>query len=320
MKRPDPYPFLLIGAVVVATVLPAAGGAGRALPLVTTGAVMLLLFLHGLRLGRDALLAGAGHWRLHLLVLLTTFAVFPAIVLALRAAAPGLLPAPLWAGIVFLALVPSTVQSSIAFTAEARGNVPAAVCAATLSNLAGLVLTPLYAALLLHAEGGGLSADKALTVATQILLPAVVGHLLRPWLGGWAARNATLLRVADRGSIILIVYAAFSGAVAAGLWRLAPPVTLLAVIALCTLILSAVLAFTARMGALRFFTPADRAAIVFCGSKKSLATGAPMAAALLPGTAIGMTILPLMIFHQVQLMACAWLAARWRRQADAAAA
>lgn len=318
MKRPDPYPFLLIAAVAVATVVPAAGAAARVLPVVTTAAVMLLLFLHGLRLSRDALAAGAGHWRLHLLVLLTTFAVFPALVLLLRAAAPGLLPAPLWAGILFLAVAPSTVQSSIAFTSEARGNVPAAVCAATLSNLAGLVLTPLLAALLVHAEGGGLSAGKALTIATQILLPAVAGHLLRPWLGAWAARNGALLRVADRGSIILIVYAAFSGAVAAGLWRLAPAPTLVALMTVCLVILTAVLAFTWRMGSLAAFSRADRAAIVFCGSKKSLATGAPMAAALLPGAAAGITILPLMMFHQVQLMACAWLAARWRRSAEAA--
>lgn len=319
MKR-DLYPFALVGAVGLATVLPARGWLADALPGVTVIAVMLLLFLHGLRLSREALLAGAGHWRLHLAILGVTFVAFPALGLALRWAVPEALPAPLWAGIIFLTLVPSTVQSSIAFTAMARGNVAAAVCAATLSNLAGIVLTPLYAALLLSAEGGGLSGGKAMTIATQILLPAIAGHLARPWLGRWSERNGALLRLMDRGSILLIVYAAFSGAVLAGLWRMAPPSTLAAILALDLGILAAVLAFTWWIGGLRGFSRADRIAIVFCGSKKSLATGAPIAGALFPAAVVGLTILPLMLYHQVQLMACAWIAARWGRQAEVAAA
>jgi len=319
LKR-DLYPFALIGAVLVATVLPARGAFAGALPVVTVGAVMLLLFLHGLRLSRDALLAGAGHWRLHLVILGVTFLAFPALGLALRWAVPDALPAPLWAGIIFLTLVPSTVQSSIAFTAMARGNVAAAVCAATLSNLAGIVLTPLYAALLLSAEGGGLSGGKAVTIATQILLPAILGHLARPLLGRWAERNGALLRFADRGSILLIIYAAFSGAVLAGLWRMAPPQTLVTIALLDLVILAAVLAFTWTLGGLRGFDRADRIAIVFCGSKKSLATGAPIAGALFPAAVVGLTILPLMLYHQLQLIACAWLAARWGRQAEVTAA
>jgi sodium/bile acid cotransporter 7 len=313
LRRIDPYPWLLIGAVVLATVLPAAGGFARALPTITVAAVVLLLFLHGLRLSPAALRAGASHWRLHLLVLAVTFGLFPALVLALRSLLPGALPAPVWTGVVFLGLVPSTVQSSLAFTSEAGGNVAAAVCAATLSNLVGVVITPLYAALLLHAEGGGLDASKALTIAGEIVLPTILGQLARPWSEGWAARHPGLMRLADRGSILLIVYSAFSAAVARGLWHAAPPSVLASVLAVDAAILASVLALTYAAGGLPAFSRSDRVAIVFCGSKKSLATGAPIAGALLPAGTVGLAILPLMIFHQIQLMVCAWIAARWRR-------
>lgn len=310
MQR-DLYPWALVGAVLVASLLPARGAFAAALPVLTVAAVALVLFLHGLRLSREAMIAGATNWRLHLAVVLVTFVAFPLLGLALRWGFPHALPPSLWTGVLFLCLVPSTVQSSIAFTAIAHGNVPAAICAATLSNLAGVVLTPLLAALVLHVAGAGLGADKALAIGAQVLLPAIAGQALRPWLGAWAVRNAAVLRLADRGSILLIVYAAFSAAVVAGLWHGVSPLTLARLAAIDCAILGIALWATARLGHLKPFGRADRIAIVFCGSKKSLATGAPIAGVLFGPALAGAVILPLMLYHQVQLMACAALARRY---------
>ncbi len=307
----DLYPLALVGAVVLASLLPARGMLAAALPVLTVVAVALVLFLHGLRLSRDAMVAGATNWRLHLVVMLVTFVGFPLLGLGLRAALPDALPPPLWTGVLFLCLVPSTVQSSIAFTAIARGNVPAAICAATLSNLAGVLLTPLLAVLVLHVAGVGLGPEKALAIGAQVLLPALLGQALRPSLGGWAHRNAAILRLADRGSILLIVYAAFSAAVVAGLWHGLSSAALARLAAIDLVILAVALLATSRLGHLKCFGRADRIAIVFCGSKKSLATGAPIAGVLFGVRGAGAVILPLMLYHQFQLMACAALARRW---------
>jgi len=305
------YPALLVGMVLLASVAPARGTLAAALPTLIVAAVALVLFLHGLRLSRAAMLAGAGNWRLHLLVLMFTFAAFPLLGLAARAVAPGLLPPSLWVGVVFLCLVPSTVQSSIAFTAIARGNVAAAVCAATLSNFAGVFLTPLLAALTLGVAGASVGADKALAIGAQVLLPAVLGQFARPFAAAWAKRNAAVLKLADQGSILLIVYAAFSASVVAGLWRGIAPASLARLALVDCAILAFALWSTARLGRLKPFTREDRIAIVFCGSKKSLATGVAIAGVLFGPARAGAAILPLMLYHQVQLLACAVLARRW---------
>lgn len=312
MKR-DLFPLALLGMVAVATLLPARGPAAAALPWLVTAAVMAILFLHGLRLSRAAVAAGAGHWRLHAVVLGVTFVAFPLVAFTLHAALPALLAPALWGGMLFLAAVPSTVQSSIAFTAMARGNVPAAVCAATLSNSLGVVVTPIVAATLLHLGPGGLGAEKAAAIVGQILLPAIAGHLARPWLGGWAERHALMMRAADRGAILLIVYAAFSAAVVAGLWRIVPPAALAAVALLDGALIAIVLGLTTLVARHPAFDAADRRAMLFVGSTKSLATGTPIAGVLLPPPLVGVTILPLMLYHPLQSLVCATIAARSAR-------
>ena len=317
MKR-DPLPVLLLVTVALASFVPARGLAAQALGYATTASVMLLLFLHGLRLSRVAVIAGAGHWRLHATTLAITFVAFPLAGLALRGAVPALLPAALWGGLLFLCAVPSTVQSSIAFTAMARGNVPAAVCSATLSNIGGVVLTPLIAAMLLALGPHALGPDKALAIVMQILLPAILGHLARPWGARWAERNRALLRLTDRASILLIVYAAFSAAIVAGLWQSVPPPTLAIVLALDALLLAAVVLGCRVLARHPAFDRPDARAMLFVGSTKSLATGVPIAGVLMPPGLLGVTILPLMLYHPLQSLVCATLAARWGRAPEPA--
>lgn len=311
----DHLPLWLAAAVALATLLPARGALAAALPWLTNGAVVLLLFLHGLRLSRAAMLAGLTHWRLHLLVAGVTFLAFPLIVLALRWAMPGALPAPLWGGLLFLSAAPSTVQSSIAFTALAGGNVAAAVCAATLSNLGGVLVTPWLASALLGAGpqgvAGGVTGDQVLRVVALILLPTLAGQLARPWAGAWADGRARLLRAADRAAILFIVYAAFSAAVVAGLWALVPPRALGALLAVNLAVFALAATVAWRLSARRAFSAADRRTILFVGTTKSLATGAPIAGVLMPAPLVGATILPLMLYHPVQSLVCSALASRW---------
>ena len=313
----DAFTIGLLGMVLLASLVPASGSAAVILGHVTTFAIALLFFLHGAKLSREALIAGIAHWRLHLLVLASTFVMFPLMGLALQPLALALLTPELTMGILFLCVLPSTVQSSIAFTALARGNVAAAVCSASASNFIGIFLTPLLVgALVLQgtAGAGGSGLDQVLKIVVQLLLPFVAGQLLRPWIGAFIDRHKPVLRYVDQGSILLVVYTAFSESVVEGLWQHISGWTLAVLIGLSCLMLAIALGLAAWTSRRLGFSKEDEITIVFCGSKKSLASGVPMAKVLFAPSALGMIILPLMLFHQIQLMVCAVLAQRWARR------
>ena len=315
----DPFLLWLVGTMLAASVLPARGAALAGFDLAATIAIVLLFFLHGAKLSRHAIMAGIGNWRLHLLTLGSTYGLFPALGLVLAPAAALVVDPALAQGLLFLTLLPSTVQSSIAFTALARGNVAAAVCSASLSNLLGIVLTPLLVALFIHAGAtGGDSLGSVEKIATQLLLPFVGGHLLRPWIGRWIERNRRILQPVDRSSVLLVVYAAFSAAVVNGVWHRVGVFDLAGLLLACAVLLAVVIG--ANLGAARLAGLAreDGIVLLFCGSKKSLVSGVPMAGALFAPAQVGVVILPLMIFHQLQLFVCAWLAGRYAAERAAA--
>jgi solute carrier family 10 (sodium/bile acid cotransporter), member 7 len=312
--RPDPYILAITGMVVLAAVLPARGAGKAVLDAVVHAAIAILFFIYGARISRQAIWTGITHWRLQALVFATTFLIFPLVALGLVALVRGQVDDGLVTGLLFLALLPSTVQSSIAFTSIARGNVAAALCCASLSNLAGVVVTPLLATLFLGASTGELSFDAVGDIALQILLPFVVGQGARPLVGKWLERRKTLTMFVDRGSILLVVYAAFSAGVVAGIWSKVTGPSLALVIALDLILLAIVLGLTTAASRLLRFTTEDEITIVFCGSKKSMASGLPMANILFPASTVGLIVLPLMLFHQMQLMVCAALARRYARR------
>jgi sodium/bile acid cotransporter 7 len=314
MSRPriDPYILLLLTTVGVATVLPARGIVAGDCKLATTLAIGLLFFLYGARLSTRAALAGLRHWRLHGLVLAFTFLVFPVLGLISRVLVPDVLTPELWAGVMFLCCLPSTVQSSIAFTSIAKGNVAAAMCSASFSNLIGIVLTPaLVTVFLVTQTGGGVSLVAVRDIVLQLLVPFVAGQLLRKWIGGFIAEHKQMLGYVDRGSILLVVYAAFSEGVVAGIWSRLTISSLLLLFLTNAAILGTVIGSTMWAARRLRFSTEDQIAIVFCGSKKSLASGLPLASVLLPAAAAGLMVVPLMLFHQMQLMVCAWLARRY---------
>ena len=318
----EPYTVALMGMVLLASLLPASGRTAAALGHVTTVAIGLLFFLHGAKLSREAVVAGLTHWRLHLLVLGCTFVMFPLMGVLLKPVALTLLTPDLYLGILFLCVLPSTVQSSIAFTAMARGNVAAAVCSASASNFLGIFLTPLLVGTLIAGgakdAAGGFGVKQLLSIVEQLLLPFIAGQLLRPWIGAFIDRHKPVLRYVDQGSILLVVYTAFSESVTEGLWQHVSGATLLALLAISCLMLAIALGLATWTSRRLGFDKEDEITIVFCGSKKSLASGVPMAKVLFAPSALGMIILPVMLFHQIQLMVCAVLAQRWARRTAAA--
>jgi solute carrier family 10 (sodium/bile acid cotransporter), member 7 len=309
--RPDAFVLSLIGVVLTATLAPCSGTSAvvfRALGII---AIATLFFLQGARLSRAAILDGITCWRLHVTIATTTFVLFPLTGLALSVTFPTTFPPLLWTGVLFLCALPSTVQSSIALTSMAKGNVAGAICSATASNVAGIVLTPLIFGILSRVHGGRVSLDGMAQVVCQMLVPFVVGHWLRPRVGVWVDSNRRFLSCTDRGSILLVVYAAFSAAVVHGIWHQLPSTVLLLLTLIVALILAVVLLGIKIAGVALGFGKQDEIAAVFCGSQKSLVNGVPMASALFSAATIGPLLIPIMIYYPMQIVVCAWLARRY---------
>ena len=310
---PDNFTLCLLATVATASLLPSRGETAVVFDWITNFAIGLLFFLHGAKLSREAIVAGATHWRLHIVVLLSTFALFPLLGLALKPLLSPLVTPALYAGVLFLCTLPSTVQSSIAFTSIAKGNVPAAVCSASASSLLGIFITPALVSLVVtnQAAGGTSAWHTVWNIVLQLLVPFVAGQLLRPMLGKWIERHRSVTKFVDQGSILLVVYGAFSEAVTEGLWRHTSLGALGGLVLINAVLLALALAVTMFTSKRLGFNRADQITIIFCGSKKSLASGVPMAKVIFASHAVGAAVLPLMLFHQIQLMVCAALAQRW---------
>jgi sodium/bile acid cotransporter 7 len=309
----DRFLLLLVATVALAAYCPAHGVATKPVDDGVMAAVSLLFLLYGARLEPQAIWSGLGNWRLQLTVFASTYLLFPLIGIVTALLVRRHLPADAVTGLLFLCLLPSTVQSSIAFTSIARGNVPAALCSASLSNVLGVVLTPILVSQLLPAASGGFSLQAFEDIALEILLPFVVGQLIRPWARAWLLSHPHVTAVVDRGSILVVVYAAFSAGMVAGIWHQMSISNLAAILILDLAMLAVVIRRLA-------FPVEDEIAAVFCGSKKSMAGGIPMAAILFSGHAVGLIVLPLMLFHQAQLFVCAVLARRYAQRNSKSAA
>lgn len=314
LKKIDPLILLIVSAVIVAIIFPARGGFAAVFDSLTNIVIALLFFLYGARLSTAEALAGLKNWRLHLTILAFTFVAYPLLGLALRPLT-AFISQDMYLGILFLTLVPSTVQSSVAFTSVAKGNVAGAIVSASASNLVGVVLTPLLVMALMGA-GDGISVDGGvfLEISLLLLAPFVLGQLTRRWVKDFAANKGT--KIVDRGSIAMVVYGAFSKGVVDGIWGSIKIWELVSLVALSIAMVAFMLWLTRIISSHIGFGREDVIAIEFCGSKKSLATGLPMASVIFAagGTSLGLLILPLMIYHQVQLMICSWLAARYAGQ------
>lgn len=310
----DGFVLAILGAVLVATFLPVQGTAAVWFDVAVKAGIAVLFFMYGGRLRPDEALAGLRHWRLHVVILAFTFVAFPVIGQVLALLDPWLLPSALVAGLLYMCAVPSTVQSSIAFTSIAGGNVAGAVVSASVSNLLGVFLTPLIVVLTMSGSSGfAFDFGGVFDLVWQILLPFVVGQLSRPLTANWLKANNTWLKLVDRGIIVAVVYSAFSRGMVENMWALVSLSDLLILLVVVCMVLAFMLWLTWWLPGLLGFDRGDRIAIQFCGTKKSLATGVPMALVLFPGATVGLLVLPIMVFHQIQLMVCSVLAARYAR-------
>lgn len=324
MKRPfflpDTFTLLLLGTVALASVWPARGAWAQVLDPISSSVVALLFFLHGSKLSRQAIWAGIGHWRLHLAVVGTSFVFFPLLGWLLKPVFAWVLPAPLVQGVLFLCALPATVQSAVVLTGIARGNMAAAVCSASASTLLGIVLTPLWASVLLSVDASGAKLDplsSAGRIALHLLLPFVVGHLLRPITQGLMQKAGSKIRIVDQGSILLVVYATFSSSVTSGLWDAVPLSALLALLAVCVLLLGTAFVWCSQLARRMGMSAGDEITIMLCAAQKSMVSGVPMAKVLFAAGIVGPMVLPVMLFHSLQLTIASFIARHYgQRQGD----
>jgi solute carrier family 10 (sodium/bile acid cotransporter), member 7 len=304
-----------VATVVLALVLPLPDVMLPLFGVAAKASIALLFFLYGARLAPQAVWQGLLHWRLQVLVLLATFGLFPVLGLASRVLVPALLSPHLYVGILFLCLLPSTVQSSIAFTSLAGGNVAAAVSATSASSVIGIVATPILADLLIGA-GGDVSLSSLEGVLLQLQLPFLAGQAVRPWIAPLIERKRRLVSLVDRVAVLLIVYMAVSAAAGRGVWQVLRPIDLFGVVLTTAMILALALGFLVLICRRIGLPRPDEIAVVFCGGNKGLVTGVSMLSALLPADVAGMAVLPLIVFHQIQLIASATVAARYARASE----
>lgn len=310
----------MILAVIIASFFPDIGKSGGLLhlDLFINAGVAIVFFLHGMGIPTEQMKAGIRNWRLHIVVQAFTFIVFPLLFVAFNFLFGHWLPPMLLLGFFYLCVLPSTITSSVAMTGMARGNVPAAIFNATISSLIGIIATPALVSLMSTTTGETLSFGKAvLNIATLLLLPFVIGQLLHPVLGKWFAARKKYTSLADRSIVLLLVFSAFCDSVAAGLWTDYGPSLLIITLIGVSIILAIVLILTRLTARTLKFNTEDEIVAVFCGSKKTLAAGVPMAKVLFgahPG--LGLIVLPIMFYHQLQLMVCSALAQRYAKRLE----
>ena len=311
----DRFTILLVLMVLLATLLPISGQLAYYFNILTTVAIAVLFFLHGAKLSREAVIEGMLHWRMHALVFIFTFLIFPLIGLLSRPVLELVLGQQLYWGFLFMCFLPSTVQSSIAFTSMAKGNVAGAVCSASFSNIIGMFITPILVSyFILGQSQHDFDPTKSIVQITLLLLvPFILGQLLRPFIFPQMRKFPSVVKVFDQGSILMVVYGAFSSAVVAGLWQQVSGITLIYLTLACSVLLTVVMLLALYLPKWLGFNQADQITIFFCSSKKTLASGVPMAQILFIGQPLGMIVLPIMIFHQIQLMVCGVIANHWSK-------
>lgn len=314
----DRFTLLLFLMVILASFIPVSGQAAQFFGVITTVAIAVLFFLHGAKLSRDAVIQGMMHWKLHSLVFVFTFTLFPILGLLAKPILMPMLGQELYWGFLFMCFLPSTVQSSIAFTSVAKGNVAAAVCSASFSNIIGMFITPVLVAFLIlgQTQHGFDPTASIIQITLLLLVPFILGQILRPYVYPFIQKKPKVVKAFDQGSILMVVYGAFSSAVVAGLWTQVSIRTLLLLIVACSVLLTIVMLLALYLPKWMGFNVADQKTIFFCSSKKTLASGVPMAQILFMGQPLGMIVLPIMIFHQIQLMICGIIANYWSKQSE----
>ncbi|MFA0088684.1 bile acid:sodium symporter [Vibrio sp. 10N.286.49.C2] len=312
--------WFLVGmviAIALAIVTPEVGKSNGLIHLdkLTGIGVAIVFFLHGLGLAPSAIKKGFSNWRLHLFIQCATFVFYPLLWVIFGNAFLSYMPAALAFGFCYLFVLPSTVSSSVAMTSIGKGNVPGAIFNASLSSILGVLITPFLIQLFMGLEGAELNlADSIISIAKLLLVPMIAGQLMRPLLLKFVEKHKNIVNKVDKYVILLIVYNAFCDSVANGIWHTFSIGMLLTTIAVCFAVLM-VMIHTFQWAARRSrFSHEDEVAAVFCGTKKTLAAGVPMAAVIFGSDPqLGMILLPIMLYHPIQIFYCAIMANRYAK-------
>ncbi|CAG4990785.1 hypothetical protein DYBT9275_00612 [Dyadobacter sp. CECT 9275] len=309
----DGFLLALLGMIVLAYLWPSPGMKSSPVPLseISTYGVSVIFFFYGLRLNREKLSAGLSNWKLHAMVHLSTFVLFPVLAFVFRPLFHSTDARTLWLAIFFLTALPSTVSSSVVMVSIARGNVPAAIFNASISSLLGVFLTPFWMSLVLENSSGNndlLSVVGKLSL--QVLLPVAAGMFLNSRWGNWAEKNKKYIRYLDQSSILLIVYTSFCESFGEHLFRSFDLKDILFLGLGMLAMFFAIYFLLTFISRLLRFSHEDEITAVFCGSKKSLVQGAVMSKVLFAGPQAGVMLLPIMVYHALQLIVASIIAQR----------
>ena len=304
----DPLITGIVLALIAGLLIPVSPNASGFISTLGDVSVAAVFLVYGMRLATRDVVRGLINIKLQGAILATTFVIFPIIGLVVSMATRDVIGHSFALGILYLSLLPSTIQSSVTFVSIARGNIGAAIAAATISNIAGMLITPLLVLWFMNIDGG--STGGFGSVFVKLLLPFLVGQILQPFVGNWMRAHKPLTRIVDVGAIIIVVFSAVVEATNAGAWAAVTFWTLLILLSVLALILASFLCLTWFGGKALKLTREDRIVLLMCGSKKSLATGLPMAKALFSPAVVGTLAIPVIIFHQMQLIVCAIIARR----------
>ena len=300
----DPFILSILVILGLGILIPVPAVLVDALGYLGNALIVLLFFLYGARLSTEEIWEGLKNWRLQGAVAFSTFVLFPLLGIAMHPLDLKLLGPVFALGTLYLTLLPSTVQSSVTFTSIAGGNIAGAVCSATISNIAGIILTPAMG------RASGIEASRVVNVLLQLLLPFVLGQLVHRFIGKWLNEHRALTKATDNGTILAIVASSVCGATAGGLWQKISAEQVGLLLLQCLIVLAIMLTLTWNLGRWVSLERRDRIVLLMCGSKKSLATGLPMAAIIFPPATVAAVTIPVIVFHQFQLVVCAILARR----------
>lgn len=313
----DRFVLAIIVTIIIAYFIPDLAKEDSRIPLdgIASIGIAIIFFFYGLKLKIQQIKLGLSNWKLHVLVQAATFLIFPLLILIFYPLLVQLGQYNIWLSFLFLAAVPSTVSSSVVMVSMAKGNIPAAIFNASLSGIIGIIITPLWMAPFL--EQSSLPFDYSSIYAQlliEILLPLALGLILQKWGHGWAVRNGKSLNVFDKSIILLIIYKSFAHSFINDLFATISW-TVFAFLFVGVLVIFFVMFYLLKwITNLLHFDREDAITAQFCGTKKSLVHGTVFAKVLFSGTTIlGLIILPLMIFHAIQIFIISMIAARYAR-------
>lgn len=301
----DSFILFLLLSIVLAYFFPQLStyNGGVILEAITTVGVSLIFFFYGLKLSIQDIKSGLSNWRLHVLVQVVTFLLFPVLVLLFYPLVETASQKDLWLSFFFLAALPSTVSSSVVMVSIAKGNIPAAIFNASISGLIGVIITPFWMSLFLDFHTENVFGDVYWGLIKEILIPVFLGLFLQRYWGQWATKYNKKLGQFDKTIILFIVYGSFAESFVSGVFSKISSMYLVYIFIGVLLLFCTVYMITFYLSKYVFkFAEGDQITALFCGSKKSLTHGSVFSKFLFVNNpSAGLYFLPLMIFHALQI-------------------